>query len=94
MTRTIEETAAVGRARAVPLSDDVVRCVLDRIDFIQTDVIASMYKDLVEESPSELEAQNGAVVCMGRELSVPTPTHDFIYASHLPLEVEARSKID
>ena len=94
LTRAIEETAAVGRARGVPLSRGVVARVLDRVDFIQPDVIASMHKDIVEGRPSELEAQNGAVMRMGRELSVLTPTHDFIYASLLPLELRARSKID
>ena len=94
LTRAIEETAAVGRARGVPLSRGVVARVLDRVDFIQPDVIASMHKDIVEGRPSELEAQNGAVMRMGRELSVLTPAHDFIYASLLPLELRARSKID
>jgi 2-dehydropantoate 2-reductase len=47
----------------------------------------------VEGRPSELEAQTGAVVRMGRESGVPTPTHDFIYASLLPLELKARSRI-
>jgi 2-dehydropantoate 2-reductase len=92
-TRAIEETAAVGRARGIALSEDVVKRVLARVDFIQPDVIASMHKDILEGRPSELEAQTGAVVRMGRELGVSTPTHDFIYASLLPLELKARNRI-
>ena len=52
-----------------------------------------MHKDILEGRPSELEAQTGAVVRMGRELGVSTPTHDFIYASLLPLELKARNRI-
>lgn len=92
LSRAIQETAAVGRARGVALSDDVVDRVLARIDFIQPDVTASMHKDIIEGRPSELESQNGAVVRMGREVGVPTPTHDFIYASLLPLERKARTR--
>ena len=40
--------------------------------------------------PSELEAQNGAVVSFGREAEVETPVHDFLYASLLPQERMAR----
>jgi 2-dehydropantoate 2-reductase len=46
----------------------------------------------MEGRPSELEAQTGAVVRMGRETGVPTPTHEFIYASLLPMEMQARSR--
>lgn len=92
LTRAIEETAAVGRACGVALRDDSVERVLARVDFIQPDVIASMHKDIMEGRPSELEAQNGAVVRMGRTLGVSTPTQDFIYASLLPLELKAQRK--
>jgi 2-dehydropantoate 2-reductase len=92
LAKAIAETAAVGRARGVPLDDEIVKRVLARVDFIQPDMIASMHKDIVEGRPSELESQNGAVVRMGRELGVPTPIHSFIYASLLPLELKARNR--
>lgn len=93
LTQAVEESTAVGRARGVALSEDVVERVLARVDFIQPDVIASMHKDILEGHPSELEAQTGTVVRLGRESGVPTPTHGFIYASLLPLEMKARSRI-
>ena len=37
LTRVIEETATVGRARGVSLRDDSVERVLARVDFIQHD---------------------------------------------------------
>lgn len=42
--------------------------------------------------PSELEAQNGAVVRLGRAVGVATPTHDAIYATLRPLEQRARER--
>lgn len=51
---------------------------------------ASMQRDIMEERRSELEAQSGATVRLGRELSVPTPTHDFLYAALKPLQLRAR----
>jgi len=94
LIHAIEESAAVGRARGVTLKDEVVDRVLARVDYIQPDIIASMHKDIVEGRPSELHAQNGAVVRMGREAGIPTPTHDFIYASLLPLELKARREVE
>ena len=43
--------------------------------------------------PSELEYWNGAVVRLGREAKVPTPTHAHIYDCLLPQELHARGKI-
>jgi len=40
--------------------------------------------------PSELEAQNGAVVRLGEEAGVPTPVNRFVYAALLPQERRAR----
>jgi 2-dehydropantoate 2-reductase len=51
-----------------------------------------MQRDILNGRPSELEAQNGAVVRLGAEVGVPTPTHAFIYHSLLPQESAARRK--
>ena len=51
-----------------------------------------MQKDIMEGRRSELDAQNGAVVRMGRELGIPTPVNAFIYASLLPMELAAQAK--
>jgi 2-dehydropantoate 2-reductase len=86
----LEETTAVARARGVRLPADQVQKTLAIIDNSAPGIMASMHKDILEGKPSELEAQNGAIVRMGRELGVPTPTHEFIYASLLPGELKAR----
>jgi 2-dehydropantoate 2-reductase len=89
---TLEETAAVARARGVNLPADAVQKTLAFIDNAAPGLMASMQRDIMEGRPSELEAQNGAVVRLGREARVPTPAHSFIYAALLPLELQARQK--
>jgi 2-dehydropantoate 2-reductase len=86
----LEETTAVARARGIHLADDEAQKTLAFIDNSAPGIIASMQKDIMEGRPSELEAQNGTVVRMGRELGVPTPAHAFIYASLLPGELKVR----
>ena len=92
LKESLEETVRVGRAKNVNLPDNTVDMVMKRIDGFAESMVASMQKDIMEGRPSELESQTGAVVRMGRALGVPTPTHEFIYASLLPMELQARSR--
>jgi len=88
---SIEETVQVGQAKNVNLPGNLVDMVMNRIDAFPENMVASMQKDIMERRPSELESQTGAVVRMGRALGVPTPTHKFIYASLLPMEIQTRN---
>jgi 2-dehydropantoate 2-reductase len=49
-----------------------------------------MQRDIMEGRPSELEAQNGAVVRLGEAAGVQTPVNRFFYAALLPQEKKAR----
>jgi 2-dehydropantoate 2-reductase len=86
----MQEVAAVARARGVELGADAVARNLSYIDKLPADATASMQRDLAEGRPSELEAQTGAVLRLGRECGVPTPASAFLYAALLPAELEAR----
>jgi 2-dehydropantoate 2-reductase len=86
----LEETTAVGRARGVALAEDLPGDIMQGIDRTGPATIPSMQRDVMDGRPSELESQSGAVVRMGRELGVPTPTHAFFYAALLPQEMIAR----
>lgn len=88
----IAEVVAVARARKINLSEDVAERTLATIDGVAPTVTASMQRDIMEGRPSELGAQNGAVVKMGLESGVPTLVHAFIYASLLPQELKARGE--
>jgi 2-dehydropantoate 2-reductase len=87
---SLEETYAIAKARGISLPLEAVHKVLAQIDNTVPTVTASMQRDIMEGKPSELESQNGAVVRMGRELGIETPTHAFIYASLLPGDLKAR----
>ncbi|MGD8405022.1 MAG: 2-dehydropantoate 2-reductase [Anaerolineales bacterium] len=87
---TLKEAAAVGRKLGVPLAKNLSSVILDRIDNLPADMLASMQKDIMEGNPSELEAQNGALVRMGSKGDVRVPTHECLYASLLPMELQAR----
>jgi 2-dehydropantoate 2-reductase len=88
--RALEEVVLVANARGINLDQNSVQTVMDRIDNLHPNTMASMQKDIMEGRPSELEAQTGALVRMARESGILIPTHEFIYASLLPLEKQAR----
>jgi 2-dehydropantoate 2-reductase len=90
----LEEVVKIGRARGIAFNDVAAQEILaNEIDPKPASVIASMQKAIMEGKPSELEAQTGTVVRLGRELGIPTLTHDFIYAALLPMELKARGKL-
>lgn len=88
--RALEEVVLVANSRGVGLAEGSVQSVMDRIDQTQPDTMASMQKDVLAGRPSELESQTGALVRMARAATVSVPTHEFIYASLLPMEKKAR----
>jgi 2-dehydropantoate 2-reductase len=90
LVRAIDEVVAVGRARGVALPPEIAEQTLAYIDSLPENATASMQRDIMAGLPSELEAQNGAVVRLGRTVGVPTPTHAAIYAALQPLEAHAR----
>jgi 2-dehydropantoate 2-reductase len=93
LVRALQEVLAVAQARGVRLSPDAAAQRLAFIDSLPAGVTASMQRDIANGRPSELESQNGAVVRMGRQLGVPTPVHDFLYACLLPQERKARGEL-
>jgi len=93
LEQALEEIVAVGQANGVQLAGDTAARTLRMIEGMPGEVVASMQRDILDGKPSELEAQNGAVVRMGRTAGVPTPTHAFLYASLLPQERRARREI-
>ncbi len=89
----VAEIVQVGRERGVNLPADVAAKTLVIADSLPHETNASMVRDIMGGRPSELEAQNGAVVRMGAEAGVATPFNQFIYECLLPQELEARSQL-
>jgi 2-dehydropantoate 2-reductase len=88
--RCMQEILDVARARGIGLRDAVMGRTLALVDSLAPGGSTSLQRDIVEGRPSELEAWNGAVVRLGREAGVATPTHEFLFQSLLPQELRAR----
>jgi 2-dehydropantoate 2-reductase len=86
----LQEVVAVARARGVRFSEDRISGTMAAYDAAPPHTTASMQRDIQAGRPSELEAQNGAVVRLGTNAGVPTPTHAFLYHSLIPQEAAAR----
>jgi 2-dehydropantoate 2-reductase len=74
----LSEASAVARARGIGLPDDFVELTLVRCDRLPYEMKSSMLQDLERGRRLELPWLSGAIVRLGRELGVPTPTHAFI----------------
>jgi 2-dehydropantoate 2-reductase len=84
LTKAMREVEAVARARGVRLAPDVVERTLKMVDGLAPETTTSMQRDVAAGRRFELEAFNGTVVRMGRELKVPTPVHEAFYALLVP----------
>ena len=90
LMEALKECYSIAIAQGIRLPPESVHNTLAYIDSLPPGTMASMQRDIIEGCPSELEAQNGAIVHMGQSLNVPTPVHEFIYYSLLPQENRAR----
>jgi 2-dehydropantoate 2-reductase len=90
MTGLMQEVEAVARAQGVELDADVVQKSLAFIDNAAPHIKPSMQLDVEAGRRSELEAMIGVIGRKGRQLGVPTPVADMVYASLLPGEIAAQ----
>jgi 2-dehydropantoate 2-reductase len=82
--RGVAEVAAVGRAGGVALPADIEARTLELTRNAPAELLPSMAVDLLRGNRLELPWLGGKVVALGRELGVPTPTHETIYAALKP----------
>jgi 2-dehydropantoate 2-reductase len=78
--QAIEEALAVGRARGAPLLDDSLAWSMAALDQFPGQGRASLAKDFLAGNAVELDGLNGTVVRLARELGVPTPVNDTLFA--------------
>jgi 2-dehydropantoate 2-reductase len=78
--KLIEEAVAVARAAGVKLEVDAAEKISAAMRRLPPTMTTSLMRDYERESKVELEQLGGALVRKARELGVPTPTHDVIYA--------------
>jgi 2-dehydropantoate 2-reductase len=91
--RALREMIAVAAARGVDAGADAVERTLERYDGMAPDSTSSLQRDIMDGKSSELEAQAGAIVRMGREAGVQTPVCEMLYSLLLPQERKVRGSI-
>jgi 2-dehydropantoate 2-reductase len=92
-TRAIREIIDLARARGVDLGDEAVDRTLARYDGLTVDATSSLQRDIIDGKPSELDAQLGAIVRLGRAAGVATPVCEMLYTILLPQERKARGEL-
>jgi len=80
----MQEVWTVGRARGIPLSDDLVARQMKFLNGLPAEMKASMLVDLEAGKPLEAPWLSGAVARMGREEGIPTPVNDALFTAVLP----------
>jgi len=77
----MKEVEAVARSKGIKLAFDIVPRTLALTDRVSKSMKPSMLRDLELGKRLEIDALNGSVSKFGRQVSVPTPVDDFIYAA-------------
>jgi 2-dehydropantoate 2-reductase len=90
----MREVLAVAQARHIALAEEILQKAVAYVDTLPPHATASMQRDILNGRPSELDTLSGAVVRLGQEAEVPTPTHAFIYNTLKPLELKARGELE
>jgi 2-dehydropantoate 2-reductase len=78
LIQAMQEIFEVGQGQGVALTPEVFERTMSFFEGLPAQGTASMQRDIMTGRPSELEAQNGAVVRLGQAVGVETPLHCFI----------------
>ncbi len=90
LTGIMREVEALARMQNIALDADVVEKSLAFIDASAPAIKASMQRDIEAGHVSEVEAIIGIIGRKGRELGIPTPFSDVVYAALIPIDLKAR----
>jgi 2-dehydropantoate 2-reductase len=81
---TIDEAARCGRAKGIPLPDDLTARHMKFLSGFEYHAYSSMERDLAAGRRLEVDALNGAIVRLGRELGIATPYNTATFAALQP----------
>jgi len=93
LVQATDEIYRLGLARGVALPADSVDRTMATLQEIPPNSTTSMQRDLVRGRPSELDAQNGAVVRLAYEIGFDAPLNRFFLYSLRSLELRARGAL-
>jgi 2-dehydropantoate 2-reductase len=86
----MREVVLVGRAKGAPLPEDYAEKAIAFADGLPEGTRASMALDLERGNRLELDWLAGRVAALGRELGIPTPACEAIYAILKPYRMGKR----
>ena len=89
----MQEIYDLALARDVKMSADSIQKTMDMLESFPANSTTSMQRDLADGLPSELDAQNGAMVRLADEAGMDTPVNRFILGSLRSLELRARGAL-
>lgn len=81
MQQVMEEVVAIGRAKGAKLDKTIVTDQMAKVEGYPAGMVASMCGDLRRGNRLELPWLSGMVVKFGKELKIPTPANQFVYAA-------------
>jgi 2-dehydropantoate 2-reductase len=92
-TRTLLEDAmreveAIAKVKGAKLEQGFIATIFETLRKFDNNTRSSLYHDLSQEKPMEIEALSGTVARYGKELGIATPIHRSIYASLLPYHLK------
>jgi 2-dehydropantoate 2-reductase len=88
-----DEIYRLGLARGIPMPEDSVAKAMALLEGMPANSTTSMQRDLVRGRPSELDAQNGAVVRLAYEVGLDMPLNRFFVYGLRSLELRARGAL-
>lgn len=89
MLQVMEEVIAIGRKHGAKFPQDITTDQFKKIDGYPPTMVASMCGDLRRGNRLELPWLSGTVARLGKELGIPTPANQFVYAA-LKLHADGR----
>ena len=81
MQQVMEEVVTIGKARGVKFDEGLITDQMSKVDTYPATMVASMCGDLRRGNRLELPWLSGMVAKFGRELGIPTPANQFVYAA-------------
>lgn len=81
LQQVMKEVIAIAEAKGISLDNDIVEKQMKAVDGYPPAMVASMCGDLRRGNRIEVPWLSGMVAKMGKELGVPTPANQFVYAA-------------
>ncbi len=81
MIQVMQEVVAIGRAKGARFPENLVQEQMAKVETYPAGMVASMCGDLRRGNRLELPWLSGTVAKLGKELGIPTPANQFVYAA-------------